>query len=89
MKLNKQVSFFTFLVVGAVHVKRVKADRSWPLKPYKTSPSKTKEHYPRNKQEKVKLTFEYDTVGPRVKPDTINELYPMQTHHTHSYMLPR
>ena len=30
-------------------------------------------------QEKVKLTFEYNTVDSRVKPDTINELYPMQT----------
>lgn len=31
----------------------------------------------------MKLTFEYDTVGPRVKLDTINELYPMQTKHPH------
>ena len=34
-------------------------------------------------QEKVKLTFEYDVVGPRVNTDTINEVYPMQTKRPH------
>ena len=31
----------------------------------------------------MKLTFEYETVAHRVKPDTCNELYPMQTQRSH------
>lgn len=82
LKLNNRFHFYFF---GRRCCKRVKADWSWPLKPYKTSPDKTKKHFPQNMQEKVKLTFEYDTVGPCVKPDTINELY--QTKRPHGIVI--